>query len=80
MAPAELDRAGVAGGKMGIFPAAAAMPDRADGMDHVFGRQPISTGDLGIAGGAAAKGAAFVQELRPGGTVDGAIDAPATEQ
>lgn len=80
MAPAEFDRTGVTGGKMGIFPALAAMPDRTDGMDHVFGRQPVSAGDLGIAGVAATERAAFVEQLRARGTVDGAINTAAAQQ
>jgi len=80
MAPAEFDRTGVAGRKMGIFPASAAMPDRADGMDHVFGRQPVPACDLRIAGVAAAERTAFVQQLGPGGAVDGAVNATATQQ
>src|SRR5271165_5974476 len=53
--PAESDRAGVAGGKQLILALVAAMPDRSHRMDHMLGRQAITFGDLGIAGGAAIK-------------------------
>lgn len=65
---------------MGIFAASAAMPDRADGMNHVFGRQPITAGDLGIAGVAATERATFLQQFGPRCAVDGAVDATATQQ
>jgi len=78
--PAKLDRTGVAGSKIGIFPAATTMPDRADGMDHVLGRQPVSASDLGVAGLAAAERAAFVKQFRAGRAVDGAVNTAATQQ
>lgn len=65
---------------MGIFPASAAVPDRADGMDYVFGRQTISARDLRIARVAATERTAFVEQLRPGGTVDGTVHAATTQQ
>lgn len=65
---------------MSIFPAAAIMPDRAHGMDYVLGRQPVSAGDLGIAGLAAAERAAFVKQFGPGRAVDGAVNATAPQQ
>src|SRR5262249_13370525 len=54
--------------------------DRSDGMDHVAGRQPVTTGDAGFTGRAAAERGAFGPELRPGCTMNGAIDAAATEE
>jgi hypothetical protein len=76
----ELKPAAIAGAKQRIFVLMAAVPDRADGMDHVFGGEPVAHGDLGVAGFAAAKRAAFGEQLGPGGAVDGAIDATAAEQ
>ena len=57
----------------------AAVPDRADGMNHMPCRQPISKGDFGLAGRAAMEGSAFGQKLRPGRAMDCAIDAAAAE-
>ena len=61
-------------------PAVAAMPDRADGVNHMPRRQPITLGDLGVAGLAAMQRAAFGQQFRPGRAMDRAIDAAAAEQ
>jgi hypothetical protein len=76
----ELKGAPIARREQRIFVLMAAVPDRANGMDHVFGGEPIALGDLGVAGLAAAKRAAFGEQLRPGGAVDGAIDATTAEQ
>jgi hypothetical protein len=80
MASAKTDRAGVARGKMSIFPAPATMPDRADGMDHMFGLQSVPAGDLGVARLAAAECAAFVKQFGPRCAMDGAVNAAATQQ
>ena len=63
-----------------IFAPVAAMPHRADGMNHMSCRQPISVGDLGAAGLAAIQGAAFGQKFRPGRAMDRPIDAATAEQ
>ena len=63
-----------------VFAVIPAMPDRADGMNHMPRRQPITLGDLGTAGLAAMERAAFGEKLWPGRTVDRSIDAAATEQ
>src|SRR4029450_3037346 len=47
---------------------------------HPPGRQPVSAGGLGIAGVASAQRAALLQQVRAGGTVDGAVDTPAPQQ
>src|SRR5262245_34972685 len=49
-------------------------------MDHVTRLQPITSGDLGLAGRAAAERAALGQKLRSGGTVNGAVDATAAQK
>ena len=77
---AQLDGAGVAGGQRVVLALVAAIPDRADGMDHMPRRQPITSGDLGAAGLAAIERAAFGEKLRPGRAMDRAIDAAAAEQ
>ena len=53
---------------------------RDSGVDDVFGRQPVATRDLGITRFAAAQQSAFVQQLGPGGPVNGAIDPTAAQQ
>jgi hypothetical protein len=56
------------------------MPDRSDGMNDMPGRQTITLGDLGVAGRATAKRAAFGEQLRSRGAMDSAIDAAAAQQ
>ena len=73
-------RAAIAGGKRLILARASAIPDRADGMNHMPRRQAIASGDFGVAGLAAVQRAAFGQQLRPGRAMDRAIDAAAAEQ
>jgi len=80
MGLAEFDGAAIARRQGLIFALAAAMPDRADGMNHMPRRQPISLGDLGVAGLAAMERAALGQKLRPGRAMDRAIDATTSEQ
>ena len=78
MGVAEFDGAAIARCQRLLFALVAAMPDRADGMDHMPRRQPISLGDLGVAGLAAMKRAAFGQKVRPRRAMDRTIDtAPA---
>jgi hypothetical protein len=77
---AEREGAAITRRQRGIFALAAAVPDRADGMNHMRRRQPISGGDFGVAGFAAMEGAAFGEKLRPGRTMDRAIDAATAEQ
>jgi hypothetical protein len=49
-------------------------------MNHIPRRQPITAGDFGVAGFAAAERAAFGEELRSRGAMDCTIDAAAAEQ
>ena len=76
----DFQRARVAGAEQRVFVAGAAAPHRTHGVDDVARRQPVAGGDPGIAGGAAAQGAAFVEQAGPGGAVDGAVDPAAAEQ
>ena len=80
MGVAEFDGAAIARCQRLLFALVAAMPDRADGMDHMPRRQPISLGDLGVAGLAAMKRAAFGQEVRPRRAMDRTIDTAPAEQ
>jgi hypothetical protein len=77
---AQFDGASIARRQRFIFAVAAAVPDRADGMNHMPCRQPISPGDFGAAGLAAIKRAAFGEKLGPRRAMDRAIDATAAEQ
>ena len=76
----ELERRAVAGGEQIFFAAAAAAPDRADGVDDMPGRQPVAARDLGGAGRAAAEGLARRKQFRPGGAMDGTVYTAATQQ
>lgn len=67
-----------------FFAVMAAVPDRAYGVDDIFGGQVAAGGDDGFAGGAAAlfgaDRAAFFQDRGAAGTMDGAVYAAAAEQ
>ena len=77
---AEFERATIAGGQRFILALASAMPDRAYGVNHMPGREPVASGDFCIAGGTTAKAAAFGEQLPPGSAMDGAVDATSAEQ
>src|ERR1700733_7073305 len=76
----EVERGAIARRQEFVLTFAAAAPYRADGVNHILGRKPITAGHLGATGLAAAKRAAFRQQLRPGGAMDGAVDAAAPQQ
>jgi len=78
--PTELDRAAVAGSEQTILTAAAAIPDRPNRMDDVFGLEAITLGDLGVTDLAAVQHTAFEFEFSAGGAMNSTIDAAATEQ
>jgi hypothetical protein len=59
---------------------AAALPDRADGMNDIPRPKLVAMGDLGVAGLAATKRAAFGEQPEPGRAMDRAIDPAAAEQ
>jgi hypothetical protein len=77
---AKFGGAAIARGQRFIFAPAPAVPDRTYGMNHMPRRQPITIGDFGVAGLAAMERAAFRQQLRPGRTMDRAVDAAPAEQ
>jgi hypothetical protein len=56
------------------------MPHRSHRVNDMPRGKPVTVGDLGIAGGTAAEGAAFGQQLRPRGAMDCAIDPSSAEQ
>jgi hypothetical protein len=49
-------------------------------VNHVLRGKPIAARDLCVAGLATTQRPAFRQQLRPGGSVDGAVDAATAEQ
>ena len=76
----QFERAAIARRQGLVLALAPAMPDRADGMDHMPRRQTIAPGDFSAAGLAATERAAFGEKLGSGHAMDGAIDATAAEQ
>lgn len=80
MVSGELQGTGIARSERGSFTVAAAVPDRADGMNHITRGQPVTSGDLGVAGVTAAEDAAFGEQFRTGSTMDRTVDAAAAEQ
>ena len=76
----QAQRRAVAAGQQIVLAALAAIPHRADRVDDVLRRQPITAGDLGRSGGAAAERFAFLQQLASGGAVDRTIDPAAAQQ
>ena len=77
---AKINGAAIARRQCVIFALAAAVPDRAYGMNHMPRRQPVTSGDFGIAGRAAMERAALGKQFRAGRAMDRAIDAAAAEQ
>jgi hypothetical protein len=80
MGLAQLHGAAVTGRQRLVLAFAAALPDRADGMNDIPRRKPVAMGDLGVAGLAATKRAAFGEQPRPGGAMDRAVDSATAEQ
>jgi len=77
---AQFDGAGVARCQRLILAAVSPVPHRADGMNHMPCRKPVTPGDFGVSGRTAVQSAAFGEKLGPGRAMDGAIDATAAEQ
>lgn len=77
---AKLQRTAIAGRKQFVLAVLATIPHRADRVDHVLRRESVAQGDLGIAGRAASKRAAFGKQLRPGGAMDCTVDATTAKQ
>ena len=79
MGLAQFDGAAIARRQRLIFALASAVPDRADGMNHMPGQKPITPGDFRVAGFAAMKRAALDKKFWPGRAMDRAIDAAAAQ-
>ena len=65
----ELEGIAVAAGKQLVLVGLAAVPHRPHRVDDPIGGQPMALGDLRLARGTAAKGAAFVAELESRGVL-----------
>ena len=76
----DLEAAAVAARQQVRLSLAAAVPDRPNSVDHVLGRQVITSGDLRIAGFAAPQGAARLEQPGTCGTVNRTINPSAAEQ
>jgi hypothetical protein len=76
----ELERATVAARKQLGLTRIASVPDRADRVDDMAGRQPPTGRRLGVTGLAPAEEPALLQNRRTARAVDRAVDAPAAEQ
>ena len=55
-------------------------PERAHGVNEIGRGEAIATCDLRLPSLAPAEKTAFIKEFRPGGTVNGAVDATAAKQ
>ena len=78
--PRKLQRIAICHAQQPHFIAVAAVPDGADRVDDIFRRQAITARDFGFSCFAAAKLLAFLQKLRPGGAVDGAVHTAPAKQ
>ena len=76
----EFKDAAIAGGEKFIHAAAATVPHRPDGMDHMPRRQQVSARDLGVTGRTAVQRAAFGKQFGAGPAMNSAIDAAPAEQ
>jgi hypothetical protein len=70
----------VAGGELFPLAVLTAVPHGADGVDHIFARQAVCAGDLGLASPAAAQRPALSEQFRPRRPVDAAIHAASAQQ
>src|SRR3954462_2610490 len=76
----DFERAAIAARQNHVLAGAAAAPDRADRVDDVPRRQPITLRDLGVARRAAVQRPARGEKLGTRGAMDGAVDAAAAQQ
>jgi hypothetical protein len=77
---AQLDGAAIAGGQQRILAMASAVPDRANGMNHMPRGQTVTACDFGAAGFGPTERAAFGKELGTGRAMDRAVDTAAAEE
>jgi hypothetical protein len=79
LAAGDLQTVPVAAGEQRLFARMPAPPDGSDGVNHVPGRQAVAAGDVGLAHFAAPQPAAFFEQSRASGPMDGAIHAATTK-
>ena len=77
---AQLDGAAIAGSQQRILAMASAVPDGANGMNHIPCGQTVSLGNFGAAGLATTERATFGKELGTGRAMDRAVDAASAEE
>jgi hypothetical protein len=77
---AQLDGAAIAGSQQRILAMASAVPDGANGMNHMPRGQTVSLGNFGAAGLATTERATFGEELGTGRAMDRAVDAASAEE
>ena len=70
----------IAGGEQVVLALLAAAPDRSDRVNDMGGVQAIASRDFGRARVAAAERAAFGEQFRSGGTMDGAVHTAPAQQ
>ena len=70
----------IAGGQLLPLAALSAVPHGTHGVDHIFTGQAVGFRDLGLAGFAAAKPPALLEQLRPRRPVDAAVHAAPAQQ
>jgi hypothetical protein len=80
MGSGQIDSGSIAGGQQSLLTAASAAPNRTDGMNYVFGWQPVAARDLSAARCAAAEHSAFFEEFFSCSIVNGAVNTAATEE
>ena len=80
MIAGDFKRPAIASRQRVILARAAAVPYRADGVDHMFCRQTVPAGNFGIACLAPMELPAFGEQSRPRRPVDRAVDAAAAEK
>jgi len=77
---AQLDGAAIAGSQQRILTMASAVPDGANGVNHMPRGQTVSFGNFSVAGFTPMQHAAFHHELRTSRAMDRAVDATSAEQ
>ena len=76
----QLQRSAITGDQQFPFSMGTAVPNRADGVDHVFARQAVGLCDFRISRLAATKRFAFRKQFRTRSPVNAAIHSTAAEQ
>lgn len=78
--PGNLETTPVTAGQEFLLPVLSPAPDRTNGVDHPSGRKPIAFRDFRVSGLATAERAAFGEQFRACGPVNGPINTAAAQQ